>query len=190
MVTADAPASWTRAATSGADRSWSSHPFRILTVTGMRTACTISRMIRCACAGSRIRLHPALCLEIFGTGQPIFTSTMSAPMPSTIRAASAIVAGSPPKICTETGRSSSVYSAYWSVRSIPRTMPSLLTISVTTRPQPPCRFTRRRKLVSVMPAIGATTSGDSRRMLAIFMVKSCRNRFRDRQPNPALVSTL
>ena len=34
------------------------------------------------------------------------------------------------------------------------------TISVTTRPQPPCRFTRRRNAVSVMPAIGATTNGE------------------------------
>ena len=51
-----------------------------------------------ACSGSRIRLHPALCFAIFGTGQPIFTSTMSAPSPSTICAASAIFTGSPPKI--------------------------------------------------------------------------------------------
>ena len=34
-----------------------------------------------ACSGSRIRLQPALCFAIFGTGQPMFTSTMSAPMP-------------------------------------------------------------------------------------------------------------
>ena len=54
-----------------------------------------------------------------------------------------------------TGRSSSVYSAYSSVRSMPRTSPSELTISVTTRPHPPWRLTRRRKAVSVMPAIGA-----------------------------------
>ena len=40
-----------------------------------------------ACSGSRIRLQPALCLAIFGTGQPMLTSTMSAPMPSTICAA-------------------------------------------------------------------------------------------------------
>src|SRR5882672_7657451 len=69
----------------------------------------------------------------------------------------------------EIGRSSSVYSAYSSVRSIPRTRPSALTISVTTRPQPPRRFTRRRKAVSVMPAIGAMASGDSRSTAPIFM---------------------
>src|SRR5262245_35985270 len=60
----------------------------------------------------------------------------------------------------ETGRSSSVYSAYSSVRSMPRTRPSEETISVTTRPQPPWRFTRRRNAESVMPAIGATTNGE------------------------------
>ena len=31
-------------------------------------------------AGSRMRLHPALCFAILGTGQPMFTSTMSAPI--------------------------------------------------------------------------------------------------------------
>src|SRR5262247_2560194 len=69
----------------------------------------------------------------------------------------------------ETGRSSSVYSAYSSVRSMPRTRPSDETISVTTRPQPPCRLTRRRKAVSVMPAIGATTYGDASSIEPIFM---------------------
>src|SRR5947208_2257567 len=68
-----------------------------------------------------------------------------------------------------TGRSSSVYSAYSSVRSIPRTSPSELTISVTTRPQPPCRLTSRRKAVSVMPAIGASATGSERQRDPIFM---------------------
>src|ERR1700752_322025 len=70
----------------------------------------------------------------------------------------------------ETGRSSSVYSAYSSVRSIPRTSPSLLTISDTTRPQPPCRLTRRRNAVSVMPAIGDTTKGNGSVTDPIFMI--------------------
>src|SRR5262245_25593414 len=126
-------------------------------------------MTVCACSGSRIRLQPALCFAIFGTGQPMLTSTMSAPMPSTICAAAAILAGSPPKICTAIGRSSSVYSAYSSVRSIPRTSPSELTISVTTRPQPPCRLTSRRNAVSVMPAMGATPRAGSMGRGPIFM---------------------
>src|SRR6185503_12821912 len=69
----------------------------------------------------------------------------------------------------DTGRSSSVYSAYSSVQSIPRTSPSELTISVTTRPHPPLRFTRRRNAVSVMPAIGASANGGARLTLPIFM---------------------
>src|SRR5688572_4323531 len=69
----------------------------------------------------------------------------------------------------ETGRSSSVYSAYSSVRSMPRTRPSLLTISDTTSPQPPCRLTRRRNAVSVIPAIGETTNGESRSTDPIFI---------------------
>src|SRR5213594_1485484 len=160
MVTAEAPASCTIRASSGALRARSFHPARIFTVTGIVTALAIALMTAAACSGSRIRLQPALCFAIFGTGQPMFTSTMSAPMASTIRAASAIRPGSPPKIWIETGRSSSVYSAYSSVRSMPRTSPSELTISVTTRPQPPWRLTRRRNAESVMPAIGAMAKGE------------------------------
>ena len=55
---------------------------------------------------------------------------------------------------------------------MPRTSPSELTISVTTRPQPPCRFTRRRNAVSVMPAIGASANGDARSTEPIFMGQS------------------
>src|SRR6185312_11363810 len=69
----------------------------------------------------------------------------------------------------ETGRSSSVYSAYSSVRSMPRTSPTQLTISLTTRPHPPRRFTSRRKAVSVMPAIGASANGGVRSIAPIFM---------------------
>src|SRR3954467_6108774 len=168
MVTAAAPASCTIRASSGALRDVPFHPARILTVTGMLTALAIALTTDAACSGSRIRLHPAWCFAIFGTGQPMLMSTISAPMPSTICAAAAIFSGSPPKIWMETGRSSSVYSAYSRVRSIPRTRPSEETISVTTRPQPPWRLTRRRNAVSVMPAIGATTNGDGSVTLPIF----------------------
>src|SRR5471032_448417 len=53
---------------------------------------------------------------------------------------------------------------------MPRTSPSALTISVTTRPQPPWRFTRRRNAVSVMPAIGAMANGEGRSTDPIFML--------------------
>ncbi len=168
-ATAAAPASSIRLASSGALSSFASQPARILTVTGIFTAFAIARTTLAACSGSRIRLQPALCFAIFGTGQPMLTSTMSAPMPSTICAAAAIFSGSPPKIWIETGRSSSVYSAYSSVRSIPRTSPSELTISVTTRPHPPSRLTRRRKAVSVIPAMGASANAGDRSMEPIFI---------------------
>ena len=83
-VTAAAPASSTIRASTGALISSSFQPARIFTVTGIFTALAIAAMIAAACAGSRIRLQPALCFAIFGTGQPMLTSTMSAPMPSTI----------------------------------------------------------------------------------------------------------
>ena len=149
----------------------SSHPARIFTVTGIDTARVIAPTTVAACSGVRIRLHPAWCLAILCTGQPMLTSIMSAPIPSTTCAASAILPGSPPKIWIDTGRSSSVYSAYSSVRSMPRTSPSELTISVTTSPHPPRRLTRRRKAVSVIPAIGASANGDSSVTDPIFMAE-------------------
>ena len=67
--------------------------------------------------------------------------------------------------------------AYSSVRSMPRTSPSELTISVTTSPQPPCRFTSRRKAVSVMPAIGASANGcdeiDACQFSSVFTRSAC-----------------
>ena len=52
---------------------------------------------------------------------------------------------------------------------MPRTSPSELTISLTTRPQPPCRLTRRRNAVSVMPAMGAIAKGDGSWRSRIFI---------------------
>src|SRR5688500_15132794 len=52
---------------------------------------------------------------------------------------------------------------------MPRTSPSDDTISETTSPHPPCRFTSRRNAVSVIPAIGATTYGDCSSTEPIFM---------------------
>src|SRR5947207_5556531 len=53
---------------------------------------------------------------------------------------------------------------------MPRTRPSELTISVTTRPQPPWRLTSRRNAVSVIPAIGAIANGDGKLTGPIFMM--------------------
>src|SRR5215218_6663522 len=70
-ATAAAPASAAIFASLGALISPSFHPARILTVTGIVTARAMAPMTAAACSGSRIRLHPALCLAIFGTGQPM-----------------------------------------------------------------------------------------------------------------------
>ena len=67
---------------------------------------------------------------------------------------------------------------------MPRTSPSELTISVTTSPQPPRRFTSRRKAVSVMPAIGASANGGARSIAPIFMSLDARDRSR-RESGPA-----
>src|SRR5262245_43434216 len=72
------------------------------------------------------------------------------------------------------GRSSSVYSAYSRVRSIPRTSPSGLTISVTTNTHPPFRFTSLRTAGAVIPALGATANGDGSSTVPIFMTTDCR----------------
>ena len=92
-ATADAPAASTLRASSGAFTRRSFHPARIFTVTGIFTAFTIAATMAAACSGSFIRLQPALCFAIFGTGQPMLTSTTSAPRDSTMAAADAMCSG-------------------------------------------------------------------------------------------------
>ena len=87
-------------------------------------------------------------------------------MSSTMAAASPMRAGSLPKICTPTGRSSGVVAAISFENSLPRVSPSELTISVTTSPQPPRSRTSPRKARSVCPARGARMSGVARRTLS------------------------
>ena len=83
-----------------------SRPRRIFTVTGTSTASATAETIRQARSASSSSVAPAPVFVTLRTGQPKFTSTMSAPASSTIRAASAITSGSEPKICTASGRSS------------------------------------------------------------------------------------
>ena len=100
----------------------------------------------------------------------MLTSTMSAPMPfddlrrgrHLLRIAAEDLNRNRPLLFGVLGVSS--------VRSMPRTSPSELTISVTTRPHPPFRFTRRRKAVSVIPAIGARANGGASSTMPIFML--------------------
>ena len=91
---------------SSASRDPLSMPRRILTVTGTSTASTTARASPQARSWSERALAPAPVLVTLRTGQPKLMSTMSAPASTTIRAASAIRAGSEPKICTASGCSS------------------------------------------------------------------------------------
>ena len=84
-----------------------SRPRRIFTVTGTDTASATAPTIRQARSGCSSSVAPAPVFVTLRTGQPKLMSTRSAPAASTICAASAINAGSEPKICTASGRSSS-----------------------------------------------------------------------------------
>ena len=81
-------------------------PLRNLTVTGVETAAATSSTIRQASRGCSSSAAPAPVAITFRTGQPKLRSTRSAPAASATRAASAISAGSEPKICTASGCSS------------------------------------------------------------------------------------
>ncbi len=105
-VSEAAPASTSCGPISRQAREPFSRPRRIFTVTGTDTASATAETILQARSGSSSSVAPAPVLVTFRTGQPKFTSTMSAPASSTIRAASAMTPGSEPKICTASGRSS------------------------------------------------------------------------------------
>ncbi len=107
---AAAPASCARRANSMPVVCDGSQPERIFTVTGILTAFTIARTTASAWHTSLSSVAPAPVLATLGTQQPMFRSTMSAPCASTTCAASAIIAGSPPKSWTLTGRSASLQS--------------------------------------------------------------------------------
>ena len=68
----------------------SSHPSRVLTVTGNRTACTMRRVISTILGTSRIIPEPAPRPAIFLTGHPKLISITSGAAASAIRAASTI----------------------------------------------------------------------------------------------------
>ena len=101
-----APASTRRGPTSRHVRDPFSTPRRIFTLTGTDTAPATASTIRHARSGSASSVAPAPVFVTFRTGQPKLTSTRSAPAASTMRAASAITAGSEPKIWIASGCSS------------------------------------------------------------------------------------
>ncbi len=83
-----------------------STPRRIFTLTGSGDAPATASTSRHAWSGSASIEAPAPVFVTFLTGQPKLMSTMSAPAAATIRVASAIAAGSEPKIWIARGCSS------------------------------------------------------------------------------------
>ncbi len=107
-VSARAPASWQRSAISTGLRCCSLQPLRILTVVGMAMAADTARMMDCTRSRSRRQPEPPLRLTTFLTGHPKLMSRKSGwYTSSTSAAASAMAAGSDPKIWMPMGRSSS-----------------------------------------------------------------------------------
>ena len=84
----------------------------ILTLTGTSTAFTTASTIAIASASSAISAEPESRLQTFLAGQPMLMSMICAPRSTLKRAASAIICGSAPAICTAFGS----ISPSWSVR--------------------------------------------------------------------------
>ncbi len=91
-------------ATSGALMFWASQPARIFTVTGTGTASTTAATISPQSGGFFISALPAPGLVIFGAGHPMLMSIKSGENSMAFFAASAITAGSEPKIWMPVGR--------------------------------------------------------------------------------------
>jgi hypothetical protein len=82
-------------------------PVRNLRVTGVfGTAATTASRMRPTCSSSCISAEPAMTLQTFLAGQPMLMSMIWAPLSTLCFAASAIMAGSAPAICTEIGATS------------------------------------------------------------------------------------
>ena len=80
---------------------WSaSQPFRILTVTGRVVWALTCSTMRPQRSGSSISLLPAPPETIFGAGQPMLMSRKSNSYSSMAAAASPMISGTSPKICT------------------------------------------------------------------------------------------
>ena len=109
-------------------------------------------------SGSRIKAEPDARPITFFAGHPILISMRFTPSCSAIRAASAIIFGSQPAICSPTGASLCKLDAIFfiSVRTLV-SMAWLATISLITKP-PPARRTAARNGLSVIPDIGAKTT--------------------------------
>ena len=80
-------------------------------VSGIRMAARTAFNIFSVSTGVFMSAAPEPVFRIFLTEQPQLMSTISAPEASTIFAASAMIAGSEPKICTDSGFSSGELSS-------------------------------------------------------------------------------
>ena len=115
-----------------------SQPVRIFRVTGMLTAPTTASRICCTSGSFCSRADPAITLHTFLAGQPMLMSMICAPWSALYFAASAIIFGSAPAICTDLGSTSPVWSARRRVFSEPHSSELLATISETAMPAPSC----------------------------------------------------
>ena len=125
-------------------------------------AARTSRSRRSTSGRSRSRPEPPLHFTTLLTGQPKLMSRMSKPRSWQTRAASAITCGSAPNSCAEMGCSSGSNARYFRVLVGLRAPSAALTPcelvnSVMIRPHPPRLRMKRRKTVSVTPAMGAST---------------------------------
>ena len=135
-VTSFTPRSSAICASSGAFRLAWSQPIRIFTVTGTFTAFTVASISFVASGTSRISALPAIWPTTLRTGQPKLMSIIAAPWSSESRAASAMLSGSQPTSCMDTGSSLSCQRAFWIDWRVSRMAASLAIISVTFRPEP------------------------------------------------------
>src|SRR5579862_8831248 len=142
--------------------SRSFQPARNLQVNGIEIAARTPRRIFSTRGKSRSRPDPPLHFTTLLTGHPKLMSRTSKPRSSQTRAASAITAGSAPSNCAEMGCSSGSKAKYFNVLVGFRACSDALTPwelvnSVIMSPQPPRLRMKRRKTVSVTPAMGAKT---------------------------------
>ena len=167
-ATAATPHSSSSPAISTAFSESSSHPLRILAVTGRPAASTTAKAISRRSAGSRMRADPPPPRTTFFAGQPTLMSMASGESAAAAAAAPAIASGRAPNIWNAIGRSSSANARSSNDFAPSRTSPSALTISVQTM-DAPLRLHILRMALSVSPARGASTNGVSQWMLPICM---------------------
>ncbi len=144
------------------------HPVRILSVTGTPAAATTRARIARTSGSSCISAEPAARLQTFLAGQPKLISMIWAPSSTLRMAASAIIPGSPPAICTMRGSGSSRWISRFRDLDVFHSRTSDVTISVAAIAAP-MLLQRLRNGRSVTPAIGASASGAARVNGPIFM---------------------